>query len=150
MRLRAVAFVLGVLALSLVFAGSAMAAFAPGAPGLGDPLFPLAGNGGYDVSHYSLRLAYEPATQRLDGNAVIAATATQDLGRFDLDLRGFAVSDVRVDGGPALFTRDGQELQITPARPLRRRAAFVVTLPTRAFPRWSPTRTARSRAGSRR
>ena len=99
-----------------------------GAPGLGDPFFPLAGNGGYDVSHYSLRLAYEPATQRLDGAAVITATATQDLGRFDLDLRGFAVSDVRVDGRPAVVTRDGQELQITPARPVRRRAGFVVTL----------------------
>src|SRR5436190_2057820 len=32
-----------------------------GDPGLGDPLFPLAGNGGYDVRHYALALAYDPA-----------------------------------------------------------------------------------------
>ncbi len=99
-----------------------------GAPGLGDPFFPLAGNGGYDVGHYSLRLAYEPSTLVLDGSATITATATQDLSRFDLDLRGFTVSDLKVDGRPALFTRDGQELQITPARTLRKRSSFVVTL----------------------
>ena len=29
--------------------------FTPGAPGAGDPFFPLAGNGGYEVRHYSLR-----------------------------------------------------------------------------------------------
>ena len=99
-----------------------------GAPGLGDPFFPLAGNGGYDVSHYGLTLDYEPSTGQLTGAAVISARATQDLSRFDLDLRGFAVSGVRVDGRPAVFARDGQELQITPARPLRARAPFTVSL----------------------
>ena len=34
----------------------------PGSPGLGDPFFPLAGNGGYDVTNYALRLSYDPAT----------------------------------------------------------------------------------------
>ena len=29
-----------------------------GSPGLGDPFFPLAGNGGYDVGHYGLTLDY--------------------------------------------------------------------------------------------
>lgn len=29
-------------------------AFAPGAPGAGDPYFPLDGNGGYDVARYLL------------------------------------------------------------------------------------------------
>ena len=105
-----------------------------GAPGLGDPFFPLAGNGGYDVAHYDLDLAYEPATQVLDGTAVIDARATQSLSRFDLDLRGFTVSAVRVDGRPAVVARDGQELQITPSRPLRARQAFVVTVAYRGVP----------------
>ena len=26
----------------------------PGAPGIGDPYYPLDGNGGYDVAHYDL------------------------------------------------------------------------------------------------
>ena len=39
---------------------SARTGFTPGAAGLGDPYFPLAGNGGYDAGHYDLRLAYDP------------------------------------------------------------------------------------------
>src|SRR5215218_6373139 len=85
-----------------------------GSPGLGDPFFPLAGNGGYDVGHYSLALDYARAGNRLEGRATISATATQALDRFDLDLRGFAVAGVDVNGAPAAFARDGQELQITP------------------------------------
>ena len=41
--------------------------FVPGAPGLGDPFFPNAGNGGYDVSHYGLVLSYEPSGNQLSG-----------------------------------------------------------------------------------
>src|SRR6476659_10914370 len=110
MRLRVVLFVVGVLALTLVFAGSAWAAFTPGSPGLGDPFFPLAGNGGYNVSHYGLDLSYEPSTNQLAGTATITATATQDLSRFDLDLRGFSISRLDVGGRAATCTRDGQEL----------------------------------------
>ena len=51
MRARAVVFLIGMLALTFASAGSAWAAFTPGSPGLGDPFFPLAGNGGYNVSH---------------------------------------------------------------------------------------------------
>jgi aminopeptidase N len=100
--------------------------FVAGAPGLGDPFFPLAGNGGYDVTNYSLNLGYDPATRRLDGTATISATATQNLSRFDLDLRGFDVSGVSVDGRSASFTRDGQELVITPQPGLRAGRAFTV------------------------
>jgi aminopeptidase N len=99
-----------------------------GAPGLGDPFFPLAGNGGYDVGHYSLQLAYDPGTTVLDGTATITATARQSLSRFDLDLRGFSIGSVRVDGRPASFSRNGQELQITPAGPLRSGRQFTVTV----------------------
>ena len=38
-----------------------------GASGIGDPYFPKDGNGGYDVSHYGLELAYDPTTDVLDG-----------------------------------------------------------------------------------
>ena len=39
--------------------------FTAGAPGIGDPYFPLDGNGGYDVSHYDLAIRYDPSTDRL-------------------------------------------------------------------------------------
>jgi aminopeptidase N len=120
---------------SLVLAGAiALAAAAPvpaqpfgaGAPGLGDPYYPLAGNGGYEVKHYSLDLDYERAGNRLAATAVITATATESLSRFDLDLRGFEVSRLTVNGHPADVARDGQELIVTPARGLPAGRSFVV------------------------
>ncbi len=102
--------------------------FTAGSAGLGDPFFPLAGNGGYDVAHYSLDFGYNPTTRRLDGTATIRATATQDLSRFDLDLRGFDISRLEVNGVAAAFTRDGQELVITPQSGLPAGAAFTVTV----------------------
>ena len=107
---------------------------AVGAPGVGDPFFPLAGNGGIDVQDYDLKLAYEPATDRLEGTATLRIVATQDLRRFDLDLRDFTLGTVTVDGVPATFTRDGQELQITPKRTLRKGAAFTVVVPYAGVP----------------
>jgi aminopeptidase N len=91
----------------------------PGAPGIGDPYYPLDGNGGYDVESYDLDLRYDPATDVLSGTATIEADATQSLSRFDLDLQGLDVRSVSVDHRPASWTRDGGELVITPARALR-------------------------------
>ena len=107
---------------------AAGATFTAGSPGAGDPFFPLAGNGGYEVRHYSLRLDYAPQNNALDARAVISARATQDLSRFDLDLRGLHVGRVTVDGTPAAFKRDGQELVITPAAGIRRGRAFEVAV----------------------
>jgi aminopeptidase N len=104
------------------------AKFVRGAPGAGDPFFPLAGNGCYDVSNYGLTLSYDPPSNQLSGMAVITATATRSLSRFDLDLRGFTVSQVLVNGWAATFTRSGQELVIKPRRGLLAGKAFQVTV----------------------
>src|SRR5919198_3505177 len=78
--------VLAAIGVALVLAAPAGAAdFAPGSDGLGDPFFPLAGNGGYDVRHYTLDLAYDRATNRLDGDVTILARAEQSLSSFNLD-----------------------------------------------------------------
>ncbi|MGR6967666.1 M1 family metallopeptidase [Geodermatophilus sp. URMC 61] len=100
----------------------------PGAPGIGDPYYPLDGNGGYDVEHYDLDLRYDPATDVLSGTATVEATATQDLSAFDLDLEGLEVRSVTVDGRPATWSRDGGELTITPARPLGQDREFAVAV----------------------
>ena len=106
-------------AASLLLAIPASAAGAsPGAPGIGDPYYPYYGNGGYDVSHYDLRLTYRPTTDELSGTATIQARTTQDLSRFDLDFL-LDVSEVRVNGAKARFTTSGEhELEITPRSPL--------------------------------
>ncbi|MEU6040113.1 M1 family metallopeptidase [Actinomadura sp. NPDC047616] len=117
---------------ALVPAASAAASgggrFTPGAPGVGDEYFPLEGNGGYDVRHYALDLAYDPDHDQLDGTVTITARATQNLSRFDLDLSGMHVSKVRVNRSTARFTRNGQELVITPRRGLPKGGTFTVAV----------------------
>ncbi len=119
--------VLAAVVAALVLAAPAGAAtFSPGSSGLGDPFFPLAGNGGYDVQHYSLDLAYDRATNQLDGRVSIRAKAEQDLSSFNLDFRGYDISDLEVNGSDAAFSRDGQELTVVPRRGLFRHQAFLV------------------------
>jgi aminopeptidase N len=119
-----------VVALALAAtAAPAAAADTTGAPGVGDPFFPLAGNGGIDVTDYNLDLAYDPASHHLKGTATLQVRATQDLSRFDLDLRGFDVGPVTVNAAPARVARDGQELMISPARTIHRGSAFTVVIP---------------------
>ena len=89
-----------------------------GSGDLGDTYYPGIGNGGYDVTHYDLNIGYNPTTHMLNGKATITAAATQNLCRFNLDLRKLDVDSVKVDGAAAPFARDGRELMITPAAPL--------------------------------
>ena len=100
----------------------------PGSAGVGDPYWPRDGNGGYDVDHYDLDVRYRPGTGRLSGVATISARSTQALSRFNLDLAGLRVDDVTVDGRPARWDRRGQELRITPRRPVADDTDFVVAV----------------------
>jgi hypothetical protein len=109
-------------------ATAATATFRPGSPGLGDPYFPLDGNGGYDVKHYLLDVRYHPATDVLQGTATIRVRATQDLSRFNLDFVGLTVDSITVDGSPATWSRDGGELMVTPAQGLPRGQTFFVVV----------------------
>jgi aminopeptidase N len=96
-----------------------------GASGVGDPYFPGAGNGGYDVDHYALDLSWDPLRQHLDGVTTISAVATQALASFSLDLIGLDVTAVEVDGDPARWERRGDhELVVKPARTLPEEATF--------------------------
>ena len=69
------ALLLGCAAFLLTSGIGAAADFTPGSAGLGDPFFPNAGNGGYDVGNYDLKLAYDPGTDVLVGQAVVTALA---------------------------------------------------------------------------
>jgi aminopeptidase N len=100
----------------------------PGADGIGDAYYPTDGNGGYDARRYDLDVAYNPATDRLRGRASIRAKATQSLCSFNLDLEGLTVRKVKVDGRRAKWHRTGQELVVTPARPLKEGRRFEVTV----------------------
>ena len=124
---------LGVLVAAwlLLAAGSAQASvvkFSPGAAGIGDPYFPLDGNGGYDVSHYDLNFEYDPETDVLRGLERIDAKAKQNLSSFNLDLVGLNVRAVFVDGDQARWRRDGDELTITPRNGLRSGRGFSTVI----------------------
>jgi Peptidase family M1 domain/Peptidase M1 N-terminal domain len=137
---------IAVLAASLcvgmgLLAGGATAhhhSFQPGAPGLGDEYFPLDGNGGYDVKHYDLALAYEPATDTLTGVATIEARATQNLSSFNLDFDDLTVRSVRVNGDRARWTHADGELTITPRRGLRDHKRFSVRIAYDGVPQTLP------------
>jgi hypothetical protein len=64
---------IGVLAIALGATGAAAGQdqaqqqCEPGAPGVGDEYFPTYGNGGYDVRNYDLDVAYDPATDVVEG-----------------------------------------------------------------------------------
>ncbi|WP_208297475.1 M1 family metallopeptidase [Actinophytocola oryzae] len=99
---------------AVLFASPAAAATgSPGAPGVGDSYYPLDGNGGYDATHYDIRLNYDPATDHLSGTTTILARTTQDLSEFNLDFL-LKVSSVRVDNVAADFHTAGGELTVTP------------------------------------
>ncbi|WHT22177.1 M1 family metallopeptidase [Crossiella sp. CA-258035] len=97
---------------------------APGSAGLGDRLLPGLGNGGYDAEEYTVDFRFEPGVTTMAGRTAMTARATAALSRFNLDFAGGVVHEVRVDGRRAGFRTEGEELVITPDRPLRAGRAF--------------------------
>lgn len=108
--------------------------FTPGAPGIGDPYFPLDGNGGYDVKHYVLDVTYDPATDVLEGVATIHARATQNLSQFNLDFVGLEVESIRVDRRRATWRREGGELTVIPREGLRDHRSFTTVVRYEGIP----------------
>jgi aminopeptidase N len=115
--------------------------FHPGSPSLHDPLVPGYGNGGYDVSHYGIRLHYNSTSGLLSGTTRITAQLKQNLSRFNLDF-ALPVRSVTVNGRTAAFRSKlgqgfyyGKELVVTPARGLRKGSRMTVTVTYSAKPR---------------
>jgi aminopeptidase N len=124
-----------IVAAATVLWAAAPAGAAPGAPGAGDPYFEKLGNGGYDVESYGLDLRYARRSGEIRGSTTVMATATQELSRFNLDLRGLRVRSVVVDGADAAFSRGGYELRVKPASPVPAGASFEATIEYRGRPR---------------
>ena len=138
----------------------------PGAAGVGDEYFPLLGNGGYDVRHYTLRVRYDPSTYVLVGRVTIDATATHALSQFNLDFSELKITALRVGGvdatTDATWRLDGDhELVVTPAAPLRSGQEFRVEVQyegrpdgeavptTRRTAHWWPANRRAPRTGTR-
>jgi aminopeptidase N len=133
----------------LLLAGLFAASLAPAADG-GEPFFPRAGNRGYDVSAYDVKLRYAPSSGRVRATTAIAATARQGLTRFSLDLYGLHVSRVTVDGDAASFHRGRGKLRVETAKRIPPGTSFEVLVAYSGRPRrvidpdgtsegWNPT-----------
>lgn len=107
---------------------SASAGFAPGAIGIGDPYFPLQGNGGYDVTNYDISVRYDPRQSVMYGETTITAVTTQRLDSLYLDFNGMTVRSVRVDGSPTNITREGEDLRVPFVFSKVAGSTFVVTV----------------------
>ena len=99
-----------------------------GAAGVGDPLFPGLGNGGYDVTNYTIAIDAHPDDPAIRATTRIDAIATADLVSFNLDLHGFTLRSVRIGDTATTFVRDGDEVIVTPSLPIVDRAKFSVDL----------------------
>ena len=90
---------------------------AVGAGSGGDPYYPEAGNGGYDVTAYAVSLVFDPDSGRMQATTVIEATVTEPtrLGRFSLDLQPtMTVTQVLIGDTPAGFDQQEAKLTVTP------------------------------------
>jgi aminopeptidase N len=97
-----------------------------GSYGLGDPFYPLLGNGGYDVQHYEISLNVHMTDGTVNGSTVIEVRATENLSAFDLDFSGMNILLIQVDYVEAQYSRSGTELTITPVTGLTNGDLFTV------------------------
>jgi aminopeptidase N len=102
--------------------------------GIGDPYFPGLGNPGYDARNYVISLDVDPESGQIIGKTTLEATATADLSTFNLDFLGLEIDHIKVNDSPATYSRDGRELIITPAEPLRSNDHFVVEVAYHGVP----------------
>ncbi|MGD6756591.1 M1 family metallopeptidase [Streptomyces sp. BH105] len=104
----------------------------PGSDGVGDPLFPTLGNGGYQVDHYDLTFDFTPVTYDFTASVTLHARATHDLSAFNLDTDGHTIDSVTVEGRRARTSlslgKSGQELTVTPGSPLHKGTPFTATV----------------------
>jgi aminopeptidase N len=108
----------------------------PGAETAGDTVYPAYGNGGYDVSHYDVRIRWTASSKRIVATTKITAKAKHGLSRLSLDLtRNLNVGRVLVNGKRAGWRQIGHKLRVTPQRAVRQGTEFRVKVAYAGRPR---------------
>lgn len=121
---------------------------APSAPGIGDPLYPQLGNPGYDVLSYDIALDYSGDNRKpLQAVTTVVARATSPLDDIDLDFSRGTVRSVEVNGLPARFANVGEDLAVTPAKPVAKNAPFRISVVHTSDPRGAGSGWVRTRDG---
>ena len=100
-----------------------------------DPYFPGVGDGRYDVTAYDLTaVATIVGTDHLDATMTVTAVALEPLAELDLDLEGFQVGQVLVDGTPADTRRTATKLTVATPTPIDAGTTFTVVVPYSGTP----------------
>lgn len=81
--------------------------------GVGDTRYPMLGNGGYDVTHYTVDLTFDPEPNTVNALVTMEALAAEPLDAFSIDFVGFEITSIEVNGAPAGAQRIDGELIIT-------------------------------------
>jgi aminopeptidase N len=101
---------------------------------VGDSYIPELGNSGYDVTHYTLRLAVDPATEYVEGNSTIdALSSLPGLSRLSLDFTGFEIAAVAVDGRAADYWEEDKKLVIQLPEVLAEEQPFTIDISYHGF-----------------
>jgi aminopeptidase N len=125
-----------------VASATAAAPLAPQAGGrsAGDPYIPELGNTGYDVSHYVIQMALDPASPIVQAAVTVRATSTlAGLAELSLDFAGFEIASVTVDGLAAAYQRSAKKLVISLGRPLATGQAFAIRVAYQGTPTQEPS-----------
>jgi len=99
-----------------------------GATGLGDAYYPALGNGGYEVTHYSIDLDVDMEARTITGTVTIEATSEERLSSFNLDFSPYHIDEILVNGIEATFEQVDGELVIHPSTPLPTSKPFRVAV----------------------
>jgi len=106
-----------------------------GAYGLGDPFYPMLGNGGYDVQNYDITLNVHMNDNTINGSTIIKAIASENMSAFNLDFYGLNILLVQVNSVNAKYSRSGTELTVIPAGALMVGDRFEVRVDYEGTPR---------------
>lgn len=109
-------------------------------PDVIDPYVPDSGNEGYHVELYDLDLRYTVRTNRLQAAVVLSIRSLTPLTTITLDMVGMVVSEVRVNGHKAKYTRSTTKLTIKLPHPLEADVRFTVEVDYAGKPRPRRTR----------
>jgi aminopeptidase N len=107
-----------------------------GSRGGGDPYLPGHGDESYEVESYEIELDYRVASNHLDARAELVVHALAPLQALSLDLAGFAVSKVLVNGlRPRKFANRGRKLVVQLAEPVPPGARLTLSIRYAGQPR---------------
>lgn len=94
-----------------------------------DPYIPGHGDAAFSVRHYDLALTYRPATNHLQGLAIVTVHVLEETARLRLDLHHLRVRDVQVSGqARTRWTHRGGRLVVTLKGPAVAGTTLTVTI----------------------